>query len=128
MIIQRFELDWNKYPKSEYIYYIYTYLSVSLFLHHVSLHCTSIGETEEHISGCLARDTTWTIILYTEHSSVSRCRNDKMTQKYQGDMKYLFILSGPDDNKNTSLTITVLFLHRLVQVHTFRRQRNLSPW
>lgn len=45
---------------------------------------TSSGETEEHTKGCLSRDTTWTIILYTEHSSVTRCSDNKMTQKYQG--------------------------------------------
>ncbi|XP_044030054.1 complement component C6 isoform X1 [Siniperca chuatsi] len=45
---------------------------------------TSSGETEEHIKGCLGRDTTWTIILYTEHSSVTRCSDNRMTEKYQG--------------------------------------------
>lgn len=45
---------------------------------------TSSGQTEEHIKGCLASETTWTIILYTEHSSVSRCSDNRMTQKYQG--------------------------------------------
>ncbi|XP_041815933.1 complement component C6 [Chelmon rostratus] len=45
---------------------------------------TSSGQTEEHIKGCLARETTWTIILYTEHSSVTRCSDNRMTQKYQG--------------------------------------------
>ncbi|XP_026195643.1 complement component C6 [Anabas testudineus] len=44
----------------------------------------SSGVTEEHMSSCLGKDTTWTIILYTEHSSVTRCSNDRMTQKYQG--------------------------------------------
>ncbi|XP_054468408.1 complement component C6 [Anoplopoma fimbria] len=45
---------------------------------------TSSGETEEHTRGCLRRDLTWTVILYTEHSSVSRCTNNKMTTKYEG--------------------------------------------
>lgn len=60
-------------------------LSVPLYLHHVAL-CSSspTGQTEEHIKGCLARETTWTIILYTEHSSVTRCSDNRMTQKYQG--------------------------------------------
>lgn len=44
----------------------------------------SSGETEEHISGCLRRETGWTVILYTEYSSVSRCTNNRMTEKYQG--------------------------------------------
>ncbi|TDH01812.1 hypothetical protein EPR50_G00166580 [Perca flavescens] len=45
---------------------------------------TSSGQTEEHTMGCLGRETTWTIILYTEHSSVTRCHNNRMTQKYEG--------------------------------------------
>ncbi|XP_012732976.2 complement component C6 [Fundulus heteroclitus] len=44
----------------------------------------SSGETEEHIKGCLRRDTGWTVILYTEYSSVSRCTNNRMTEKYHG--------------------------------------------
>ncbi|KAF3848775.1 hypothetical protein F7725_015272 [Dissostichus mawsoni] len=32
---------------------------------------TTSGETEEHIKSCLGRETTWTIILYTEHSSAA---------------------------------------------------------
>uniref|UniRef100_A0AAQ5Y1K9 Complement component 6 n=1 Tax=Amphiprion ocellaris TaxID=80972 RepID=A0AAQ5Y1K9_AMPOC len=43
----------------------------------------SSGETEERIKGCLSRETTWTIILYSEHSSVTRCSDNRMTQKYQ---------------------------------------------
>uniref|UniRef100_A0A8C7YV13 Complement component 6, duplicate 1 n=1 Tax=Oryzias sinensis TaxID=183150 RepID=A0A8C7YV13_9TELE len=42
------------------------------------------GETEEHVQGCLFKETTWTVILYTEHSSVTRCRNNQMTEKYSG--------------------------------------------
>uniref|UniRef100_A0A3B3DG18 Complement component 6, duplicate 2 n=1 Tax=Oryzias melastigma TaxID=30732 RepID=A0A3B3DG18_ORYME len=42
------------------------------------------GETEEHIQGCLFRETTWTVILYSEHSSATRCRNNRMTEKYSG--------------------------------------------
>ncbi|XP_076613704.1 complement component C6 [Chaetodon auriga] len=45
---------------------------------------TSSAQTEEHIKGCLARETTWTIILYTQHSSVTRCSDNRMTQKYEG--------------------------------------------
>ncbi|KAF3702312.1 Complement component C6 Precursor [Channa argus] len=45
---------------------------------------TTSGVSEEHIKGCLNRETSWTIILYTQHSSVSRCRDDKMTQTYKG--------------------------------------------
>nr|XP_046230774.1 complement component C6-like [Scatophagus argus] len=45
---------------------------------------TSSGQTEEHITGCLRRDTTWSIILYSEHSSVTRCSDDRMTEKYHG--------------------------------------------
>ncbi|CAJ1070867.1 complement component C6 [Xyrichtys novacula] len=44
----------------------------------------SSGETEEHVRGCLARELTWTVILYTESRSVTRCRDNTMTQKYQG--------------------------------------------
>uniref|UniRef100_A0A3Q3WFD4 Uncharacterized protein n=1 Tax=Mola mola TaxID=94237 RepID=A0A3Q3WFD4_MOLML len=45
---------------------------------------TSSGQTEEHIKGCLAKETTWTIILYTERSSVMRCGTNSLTEKYQG--------------------------------------------
>nr|XP_019968299.1 PREDICTED: complement component C6 [Paralichthys olivaceus] len=45
---------------------------------------TSSGETEEHITGCLSRETSWTVILYTEHSSVRRCSDNRMTEKYKG--------------------------------------------
>ncbi|KAM7369336.1 hypothetical protein PAMP_013611 [Pampus punctatissimus] len=45
---------------------------------------TSSGETVEHVKGCLAKETAWTIILYTQYSSVTRCNDNKMTQKYQG--------------------------------------------
>nr|AXB74598.1 complement component 6 [Planiliza haematocheilus] len=44
----------------------------------------SSGVTEEHFKGCLSRDTTWTVILYTEHRSVTRCHDDRMTEKYEG--------------------------------------------
>lgn len=44
----------------------------------------SSGETEEHIVGCLNRELTWSVILYTEHSRVSRCTDSRMTQKFQG--------------------------------------------
>ncbi|KAM9841146.1 complement component C6 [Aulostomus maculatus] len=45
---------------------------------------TSSGETQEHIEGCLARETSWSIILYTEVRYSSRCTDNTMTQKYQG--------------------------------------------
>ncbi|XP_026154152.1 complement component C6 [Mastacembelus armatus] len=45
---------------------------------------TTSGVTEEHVQSCLGRETTWTIILYTEHKSVTRCSDNRMTQKYQG--------------------------------------------
>ncbi|XP_050928728.1 complement component C6 isoform X2 [Lates calcarifer] len=44
----------------------------------------SSGQTEEHVKGCLNSETTWSIILYTEHSRVSRCSDNKMTEKYEG--------------------------------------------
>ncbi|XP_051794584.1 complement component C6 [Acanthochromis polyacanthus] len=44
----------------------------------------SSGETEEHISSCLNQETTWSVIVYTTHSSVSRCADNTMTKKYQG--------------------------------------------
>ncbi|XP_071321962.1 complement component C6 isoform X1 [Trachinotus anak] len=42
------------------------------------------GETEEHVKGCLHDETFWTVILYTEYSSVTRCTDNRMTQKYRG--------------------------------------------
>ncbi|XP_058473381.1 complement component C6 isoform X2 [Solea solea] len=42
------------------------------------------GESEEQFKGCLSRETTWTIILYTEHKSVTRCTNTRTTEKYKG--------------------------------------------
>ncbi|XP_068190258.1 complement component C6 [Antennarius striatus] len=45
---------------------------------------TSSGQTEEHFRGCLAKDSTWSIILYTEHRSVLRCSDTRITEKYQG--------------------------------------------
>ncbi|KAM4635677.1 complement component C6 [Polymixia lowei] len=44
----------------------------------------SSGQTAEHTVGCLGRETSWTIVLYTEHSSVTRCTDNTMTQKYEG--------------------------------------------
>ncbi|XP_035523720.1 complement component C6 [Morone saxatilis] len=44
----------------------------------------SSGETVEHVRGCLNKETTWTVILYTESSKVSRCNDNKMTKKYEG--------------------------------------------
>ncbi|XP_034403036.1 complement component C6 [Cyclopterus lumpus] len=45
---------------------------------------SSSGVTEERIKSCLGRDTMWTVILYTEYSSVTRCSDDRMTQNYKG--------------------------------------------
>uniref|UniRef100_A0AAQ4PMH9 Complement component 6, duplicate 2 n=1 Tax=Gasterosteus aculeatus aculeatus TaxID=481459 RepID=A0AAQ4PMH9_GASAC len=45
---------------------------------------TSSGETEEHTKDCLNRDTAWTAILYTQYSSVTRCSDNRMTEKYHG--------------------------------------------
>uniref|UniRef100_A0A669DQ67 Complement component 6, duplicate 1 n=1 Tax=Oreochromis niloticus TaxID=8128 RepID=A0A669DQ67_ORENI len=44
----------------------------------------SSGVTEESVIDCLGRETTWTIILYTEHRRENRCSNNRMTQKYEG--------------------------------------------
>ncbi|XP_071769942.2 complement component C6 [Centroberyx gerrardi] len=44
----------------------------------------SSGETVERTKGCLARETTWTIIIYTQHSSANRCSDNRMTEKYEG--------------------------------------------
>uniref|UniRef100_A0AAQ4NRF8 Complement component 6, duplicate 2 n=1 Tax=Gasterosteus aculeatus aculeatus TaxID=481459 RepID=A0AAQ4NRF8_GASAC len=35
-------------------------------------------------SDCLNRDTAWTAILYTQYSSVTRCSDNRMTEKYHG--------------------------------------------
>lgn len=45
------------------------------------------GVTDEQAASCLSKDTTFSVILYTQHSSVKRCSDDKMTQKYQGYIK-----------------------------------------
>ncbi|XP_034047517.1 complement component C6 [Thalassophryne amazonica] len=45
---------------------------------------TSSGETEDHVSGCLLQETSWSIVLYTHHPRTSKCTTEKMTQKYQG--------------------------------------------
>ncbi|XP_029024265.1 complement component C6 [Betta splendens] len=42
------------------------------------------GVTDEQTASCLSRETTFTVILYSQHSSVTRCNDDKMTQKYEG--------------------------------------------
>lgn len=53
----------------------------------------STGETLEHVTGCLSTETTFSVILYTQHSSVRRCRDNKMTEKYQGLFSHeLFLL------------------------------------
>lgn len=48
------------------------------------------GTTEEHIRGCLAQETKWTVILYSQHSNVLRCSDNQMTEKYQGYIKPCF--------------------------------------
>lgn len=61
---------------------------VCLFVwHHMAL-LSLTGTTEEHIRGCLAQETTWTIILYSQHSNVLRCSDDRMTEKYQGYISF----------------------------------------
>lgn len=59
---------------------------ISKCLTYVVFFCTfyEAGESNERISGCLSRETGWTVILYSESSSVSRCTNNRMTEKYQG--------------------------------------------
>ncbi|XP_041826207.1 complement component C6 isoform X1 [Melanotaenia boesemani] len=42
------------------------------------------GESEEHFEGCLGSETAFTVILYTQYSSVTRCKNNRMTEKYEG--------------------------------------------
>lgn len=44
----------------------------------------SSGQSEEHIRGCLKRETSWSIILYSQHSSATRCSDDTITEKHQG--------------------------------------------
>ncbi|XP_056288243.1 complement component C6 isoform X1 [Pseudoliparis swirei] len=45
---------------------------------------TSSGVTEERIKSCLGRETAWSVLIYSEHSSVTRCSDDRMTEKYTG--------------------------------------------
>uniref|UniRef100_A0A8C5H010 Complement component C6 n=1 Tax=Gouania willdenowi TaxID=441366 RepID=A0A8C5H010_GOUWI len=42
------------------------------------------GETEEHTEGCLKKESTLILIIYNQHSSANRCRNNRMTEKSQG--------------------------------------------
>ncbi|KAI3361633.1 hypothetical protein L3Q82_002003 [Scortum barcoo] len=44
----------------------------------------SSGQTEQHFADCLQRDSTWTIILYTEVRRVHRCTDTRITEKYEG--------------------------------------------
>ncbi|XP_077442246.1 complement component C6 isoform X2 [Vanacampus margaritifer] len=44
---------------------------------------TSSGESEEHVKGCLARETKWTIVL-AQQRALPMCSDNKMTQKYDG--------------------------------------------
>lgn len=82
----------------------------------------STGVTEEHVTGCLNQQTTWTVILYTEHRSSHRCVNNRMTEKYQGC-------------KQNNLKLTDYVFTAVVSLHfpfhqalTFRQQRSPSPW
>uniref|UniRef100_A0A3Q3AAQ0 Complement component 6, duplicate 1 n=1 Tax=Kryptolebias marmoratus TaxID=37003 RepID=A0A3Q3AAQ0_KRYMA len=45
---------------------------------------TTSGQTDEHVTGCLSRETGFTVILYTQYSKTARCTNNRMTEKYQG--------------------------------------------
>nr|XP_057920643.1 complement component C6 isoform X1 [Doryrhamphus excisus] len=45
---------------------------------------TSSGETEDHVKGCLGRETSWTVVLSSQQRDVPMCSDNKMTQKYQG--------------------------------------------
>ncbi|KAM9338385.1 complement component C6 [Symphorus nematophorus] len=44
----------------------------------------STVQTEEQISTCLGHEVAWTIILYTEYRSVTRCSDNRMTEKHEG--------------------------------------------
>lgn len=82
------------------------------------------GETEEHTKDCLNRDTAWTAILYTQYSSVTRCSDNRMTEKYHG------LLRGELAVKNHCFCCSVqTFLKGLspVQARTSRQQRSPSP-
>ncbi|XP_057674285.1 complement component C6 isoform X1 [Corythoichthys intestinalis] len=45
---------------------------------------TSSGESEDHVKGCLGRETKWTVVLYTPQRPLPMCSDSKMTQKYNG--------------------------------------------
>lgn len=85
----------------------------------------AVGETEEHIQGCLFRETTWTVILYSEHSSATRCRNNRMTEKYSGFYK-IFTLLLPTFFFFDWDLLKGNFYN--AQAHTFSHQRSRSPW
>lgn len=122
-------------------------LSVLLFLCYVALHTPSpTGQTEEHIRDCLGKETTWTIILYTEHRSVTRCSDNRMTQKYQGFCGFwnlpgstpslfptlLFMAFWVWKEHWSDYAHVLSFIHSrnisLAQARSFRRQQSLSPW
>ncbi|XP_030290706.1 complement component C6 [Sparus aurata] len=44
----------------------------------------SSGQTEHNFMECLGRETGWSVIFYSQHSSVTRCSNNRMTEKYEG--------------------------------------------
>lgn len=45
---------------------------------------SSSGQEDQHFADCLRRDSTWTIILYTEVRRVNRCSDTRITEKYEG--------------------------------------------
>lgn len=45
---------------------------------------STAGETSEHVTGCLSNELTFSVILYSQHSSVRRCRDNRMTEKHGG--------------------------------------------
>lgn len=42
------------------------------------------GESEETFKGCVGEETFFTVILYTQYSSVTRCRDEKTTETSRG--------------------------------------------
>uniref|UniRef100_A0A2I4CN39 Complement component C6 n=1 Tax=Austrofundulus limnaeus TaxID=52670 RepID=A0A2I4CN39_AUSLI len=45
---------------------------------------TTSGQTEEQFKGCLSKEFGFTVILYTQYSSTTRCHDNRMTEKYSG--------------------------------------------
>uniref|UniRef100_A0A3Q1EY41 Complement component C6-like n=1 Tax=Acanthochromis polyacanthus TaxID=80966 RepID=A0A3Q1EY41_9TELE len=55
----------------------------------------SSGTTAKSVSSsCLNQETTWSVIVYTTHSSVSRCADNTMTKKYQGKTSFSMVKGG----------------------------------